>query len=46
MLIFGVAKEPLLERGGGVTCDLRCPFTNLPELFQSKVISENLVRTA
>ena len=27
-----------------VTCDLRCPFSNLAELFQSKVMYENLVR--
>ena len=27
----------------GVTFDLRCPFSNLGELFQSKVMSENLV---
>ena len=28
----------------GVTCDLRCPFSNLAELFQSKVMCENLIR--
>ena len=27
----------------GVTRDLRCPFSNLAELFQSKVMCENLV---
>ena len=37
----GVAEEPLL---GGVTCDLQCPFTNLHELLQSKVMCENLIR--
>ena len=29
--------------GGGVTCDRRCPFLNLAELFQSKIMCENLV---
>ena len=28
----------------GVTCDLRCPFSNLAELFQSKVMCEILVQ--
>ena len=28
----------------GVTCDLQCPFSNLAQLFQSKVICVNLVR--
>ena len=28
----------------GVTCDLRCPFLDLAELFQSKVMCENLVQ--
>ena len=28
----------------GITCDLRCPFSNFAELFQSKVTCENLVR--
>ena len=27
----------------GVTCDLRCPSSNLAELFQSKVMCENFV---
>ena len=27
----------------GATCDLRCPFSNFPEIFQSKVMCENLV---
>ena len=36
----GEQKPPIR----GVTCDLRCPFSNLAELFQSKVMSENLVR--
>ena len=34
-------RSPLL---GGVTCDLRYPFSNSDELFQSKVMCENLVR--
>ena len=38
----GEGKGPLF---GVVTCDLRCPFSNSDELFQSKVICENLVRT-
>ena len=42
MLIFRGAEEPLLVLEE-VTCDLRCPFSNLPELFQSKVKCENLV---
>ena len=28
----------------GVTCDLRCPFSYMAELFQLKVLCENLVR--
>ena len=36
----GVEKPP----NRGVTCDLRCPSSNLAELFQSKVMCENLVR--
>ena len=28
----------------GVTCDLWCPFLNSDELFQSKVMCQNLVR--
>ena len=28
----------------GVACDLQCPFSDLAELFQSKVICVNLVR--
>ena len=28
----------------GVACDLQCPFSNLAELFQSKIICVNLVR--
>ena len=35
-------RSPLLE---GVTCDLRCPFSYIAELFQSKVMCENLVRS-
>ena len=27
----------------GITFDLRCPFSNSDELFQSKVMCENLV---
>ena len=30
MLMLKEAEDPLL---GGVTCDLRCPFSNLAELF-------------
>ena len=44
MLIFfgggGGGRSPLL---GGLTFDLRCPFSNSDELFQSKVMCENLV---
>ena len=32
---FQGGQKPLL---GGVTCDLRCPSSNLAELFQSKVM--------
>ena len=39
--IFQGRQKPPVR---GVTCDLRCPFSNLAELFQSKVICENLVR--
>ena len=35
----GGQKSPI----SGVTCDLRYPFSNLAELFQSKVMCENLV---
>ena len=28
----------------GVACNLQCPFSDLAELFQSKVICVNLVR--
>ena len=43
MLSFsrGGGRSPLLE---GVTWDLRCPFSYTAELFQSKVMCENLVR--
>ena len=34
MLIFRGSRSPLLW---GVTCDLRCPFLYMAELFQSKV---------
>ena len=30
--------------GGGVASDLQCPFSDLAELFQSKVTCVNLVR--
>ena len=33
-------KPPI--RGG--TCDLQCPFSNLADLLQSKVMCENLFR--
>ena len=39
--LFRGGRSPLLE---GVTCDLRCPPSNLAKLFQSKVMFENLVR--
>ena len=38
---MGGGRSPLL---GGVTRDLWCPFSNLAELFQSKVMCENLVQ--
>ena len=38
--IFLWGRNPLL---GGVTFDLWCPFLNLDELFQSKVMCGNLV---
>ena len=41
MLIFRGGRGPLL---GGVTCDLRCPFSNLSELVKFKFLCENLVR--
>ena len=28
----------------GFTCDMQCPFSNLAEIFQSKVMCENLVQ--
>ena len=34
-------KPPM---GGGVVSNLQCPFSDLAELFQSKVICVNLVR--
>ena len=37
----GGQKRPIR----GVTCDLRCLSSNLPELFHSKVMCKNLVRT-
>ena len=43
MLSLRGAEDPLL---GGLTCELRCPFSNLPELFYIKVMCENLVRIA
>ena len=41
MLILRGAEDPLL---GGVTCDLRCPFLNLTEVVEIKVMCENLVQ--
>ena len=41
MLILKGAEGPLVK---GVTCDLRCPFLNLAEVVQIKVMSENLVQ--
>ena len=43
MSIFREAEAPYCG-GVGVTCVLRCPFSNLAELFQSKVMCENLVQ--
>ena len=43
-LNFSVGGGDPYLGGGGVTCDLRCPFSNLAELFQSKVMCDNLVR--
>ena len=43
LILQGMGAEAPYLWGGGVTCDLRCPFSNLSELFQSKVICENLV---
>ena len=40
-LNFPGEQKPPIRR---VTCDLRCPFSNLAELFQWKVMCENLVR--
>ena len=34
------SRNPLLR---GVTCDLQCPFSYLAEIFQFKVMCENLV---
>ena len=42
MWIFRGCKSSLLGWGGGeVTCDLRCPSSNLAELLQSKFMCEN-----
>ena len=30
--------------GGGVTCGLQCPFSNVAKLFRSNVVCENLVQ--
>ena len=38
---MGVGAEAPIT---GVTCDLRCPFSNSDELFQPKVMCENLIR--
>ena len=37
---WGWGQKPPVR---GVTCDLRCPFSKVFELFQSKVMCENLV---
>ena len=37
---FSGGQKPPIR---GVTCDLRCPFSNLDELFRLKVMCENLV---
>ena len=39
--IFRGGRNPYIK---GVACDLQCPFSDLAELFQSKVICVNLVR--
>ena len=33
MLMLRGSEDPLMWVGGEVTCDLRCPFSNLAELF-------------
>ena len=38
---FSGGQKPSIR---GVTCDLRSPFSNLAELFQPKVMYEDLVR--
>ena len=40
-LNFPCGQKPPI---GGVASDLQCPFSDLAELFQSKVICVNLVR--
>ena len=40
-LNFPVGQKPPIR---GVTCDLRYPFSNLGELFHSKIMCENLVQ--
>ena len=42
--VFEFSGEAETHIRGGVTFDLRCPFLNSDELFQSKVMCENLVR--
>ena len=44
MLIFKGGRSLLYGGGGGGICDLQCPFSNLAELFQLKVVCENLVQ--
>ena len=41
---FSMGAETPYCGGGGVASDLQCPFSDLAELFQSKVICVNLVR--
>ena len=33
MLSLRGAEDPPIRGGGGVTCNLRCPFSNLAEVF-------------
>ena len=39
--VEGGGQKPLIREA---TCDLRCPFSDLAELFHAKVLCENLVR--
>ena len=37
-------RNGIIKNIRGVTYDLQCPFLNFTELFQSKVMCENLVQ--